>query len=167
MGIFDDLGKTISAAATSTAQKTKEVAEITKLGFAINGKEDDIKVLYNEIGKIMCEEYAEAIPEALSEKMTMLSGLKQEIADMQAKILVLKKVAVCTSCGAENPLSGKFCANCGAKLPEIAPAPKDEETEADKDSIFEKVEDAVEDFADKVEDKFEEIFDKEDAKGDE
>jgi len=162
MGIWDDLSKTISNAANVTAQKTKDIADLSKLSLSLNAKESELTDIYTELGKELFEEYKQYAPEALSEKMRKAELLRQEMADIRKKILVLKNIAVCPECDAENTLSAKFCINCGAKLAEpeaVAAAVLVDEEE----SFFEKAEEKLEDLAEKAEEKLEAVFDKEDT----
>ncbi|MGD9677012.1 MAG: hypothetical protein AB7V16_01445 [Vulcanibacillus sp.] len=51
MAFFKDLGKKIGSAAEATANKAKEVADVTRLNSKINDEEKLIMKLYNEIGE--------------------------------------------------------------------------------------------------------------------
>jgi len=126
MGIFDGLGKNISSAASSAAQKTKEVAETAKINMSINSKESDIKQAYNTIGEMLYAKYrGEELPAEIAELCTNIDNIKAEIAELKQRIIVLRKIVICPGCGAENGDTAKFCVQCGATLKVDEPEPID------------------------------------------
>ena len=150
MGIFDEIGKTISSAASSASQKTKDVAEITRLNFSISSKENELDKIYMQIGKNICQNYEDVVANEFPEELEKVKDIKEEIANMRRKLLALKNVVLCSDCGAENAPTAKFCVNCGAKLADQIPVikaepvdnaedlPKEENTNAQEDKEEEK-----------------------------
>ncbi|MBQ9993010.1 MAG: zinc ribbon domain-containing protein [Firmicutes bacterium] len=160
MGIWDDLSKTITNAANVTAQKTKDIADLSKLSLSLNSKESSLTDLYTEIGKALVEDFSEQAPAELAEKLQQAEAIKQEMSDIRKKILVLKNIAVCPECATENELAAKFCINCGTKLAEpVAQAVLVDEEE----NVFEVVEDKIEEIIEKAEEKLDAVFDKDDV----
>ncbi|MCL2817028.1 MAG: zinc ribbon domain-containing protein [Clostridiales bacterium] len=125
MGIFGGL----ASAATSAANKTKNLAETTKLNISINGKEGDIRDIYTKIGEALYLKSREGTEADFDAFFGKIDALKDEIAEIRLKILKIKNIVLCANCNAENNGESKFCASCGATI--TVPEPQAAEPQAE------------------------------------
>ena len=122
MTLFDDFSKKVGSFAQTTVQKSKELAEITKINFQISGEEDKIKKTYIEIGKIYFEENAASATGRTAELCNQINASMDVIKDLREKINEAKNIVLCPNCGKEVDNSNKFCNGCGAKMPVVESA---------------------------------------------
>jgi rRNA maturation endonuclease Nob1 len=123
MAFFEKFGKKVGEAAQVAAKKSGEVVEITKLSMNIAGEEDKVKALYCEIGKKAYENYAAGAALEIDDFRALLEQVdreKENIKELKAKILDVKNMRVCPSCGKELDKSVAFCEKCGTKQEEPA-----------------------------------------------
>ncbi|MDR0987002.1 MAG: zinc ribbon domain-containing protein [Ruminococcus sp.] len=125
--IFDKIGQTFSDIGESVSEKSKYVAEATKLNAKILQEKSSIGSNYSEIGRYYVEHYADNPDPGISDKVAAVIRSKEQIVEMEAKILALKGYIKCTVCGANVPFDDKFCGKCGAVLDKPAPPAPDEE----------------------------------------
>lgn len=123
-------GEKFSKMTQSAVNKSKEVAEITKLTLNNNSLEAEITTVSNQIGEYVVANNLLAEDEIVGQKLQQIEELKAAIEANNAKIRELKNIAICESCGAEVPLTSNFCDKCGAQMKkpepvvEEAPAPE-------------------------------------------
>lgn len=123
-------GEKFSKMTQSAVNKSKEVAEITKLTLNNNSLEAEITTVSNQIGEYVVANNLLAEDEIVGQKLQQIEELRATIEANNAKIRELKNIAICESCGAEVPLTSNFCDKCGAQMKkpepvvEEAPAPE-------------------------------------------
>lgn len=122
MTLFDDLSKKVGSFAQTTVQKSKELAEITKINFQISAEEDKIKKSYSEIGKIYFDENAATATGRTAELCTIIMTANDNIKDLRVKINEAKNIVICQQCGKEVENTNRFCNGCGAPIPVTTPA---------------------------------------------
>ncbi len=119
MAFFEKLGDTIVSVGKDVTQKAKDVSGIAKLRLDIKSKEDFIREQYQEIGRAYFEAHrGEAVQEQA--QFDRIEEAMEAVAQMEQKILELKKVRVCQECGAEAADTADFCSVCGARLVIVA-----------------------------------------------
>lgn len=121
MAFFDDLGKKISQAGQSVAQKTKDFSEVTKLNNALSSEEKKKNNLYLQLGK---EYYAKHVndSEACFEQFVMaIKETEEKMESLHQQIQEIKKITRCEKCGADILNNAAFCSSCGAPAPVKAP----------------------------------------------
>ena len=59
MGFFDNIGKTLSNAGQTIAQKSKDVVDTAKLNSAISDEQKIIAAAYEKIGRLYAERHAD------------------------------------------------------------------------------------------------------------
>ena len=103
---------------TAAVDKASNMVEQTKLNYAIKVNEEKVKDILAELGKSVYEEYCNGseFPDDMNEKMQTIDTLKEEIAEMKAKIADMNNTTVCGSCGAYNHNDNIFCSQCGEKI---------------------------------------------------
>ncbi len=128
MPFFDNLGKKVGEAAQAAAKKSSELVETTKLNMSINTAEDKINKIYLKIGENIFAKYnaGQEIDPDFIDDCKQVKELKEEIDELKAKIMELKNVKLCTSCGAELNKDVMFCPKCGAKQEQPAPTKEEE-----------------------------------------
>ena len=96
MGFLDNIGKTMSKAGQTIAQKSKDVVDTAKLNSAISDEQKKITTAYEQIGKLYVERHSDS-PE--SDFVEYLEG-----------------VTLCPACGAEVNADSMFCPSCGNRM---------------------------------------------------
>ena len=143
MAFFEDLGKKLTKVGEAAAEKTKGVAEFTKLNAKILDIQTKLDKAYMEVGK----KYLELHPANDDEEMALAVGvvfdMEEQLKDLRKQLQELKGTVKCEVCGAECEAEDGFCRKCGAEL-------KKEEIIIDVEGVTE------EDFEEVVEDVVEE-----------
>ena len=114
MAIFDDISKKISEVSQSAAGKTRDTADLFKLKGEISDEEKKLTSLYAEIGKLYCTLHSEDFEPQFQGLMAGVKETVSGIADRQAQIQRIKKISICSNCGAEVSLENRYCIVCGA-----------------------------------------------------
>ena len=115
MDFFERLGDTIVNVSRDVTQKAKDVSGIAKLKLDMKAKEDFIKEQYAALGKWYYQEHKEEEGEQRA-WIERIDEALEAIAQMELKILELKKARVCQECGAQASVTAEYCSVCGAKL---------------------------------------------------
>ena len=89
--------------------------EISKLNLSISQEKDKINKIYSEIGKAVYEQYIAGNDVGFGEKCTVIAEHERKIEELQQKILEIKNVKKCHSCGTEIGKDIAYCPQCGAK----------------------------------------------------
>lgn len=118
MDFFNKVGSTISSKSKDAAKKAKEIAELTNMKSQVAAKENAIRALYTEIGKIVYGNYKDDKQEEVIDKFTAIDTYLEEIEAIKVQMKALKGIQVCDACGAEVDINSDFCPKCGAKMPE-------------------------------------------------
>lgn len=126
MSFFDDLGKKLSQAGQTAAQKTKEIAEVAKLNSQISDEEKRINDLYLQLGKLYVSLHDESHEADFDGLIKSLHESENKVKECRQQIKDIKGVVVCEKCGAEVSNGAAFCSACGAPMPVVSPV----ETEA-------------------------------------
>lgn len=129
MSFLNDLGKKIGGVAEVAADKAKDLAEITKLNYEIATTQKQIDNGYMEIGKQVFLQEKDNLESPVADLCRNIIAAQQTIADIDAKIQLIKSEApmnvasatapskkFCTSCGAEVVGVNKFCPVCGTPI---------------------------------------------------
>lgn len=136
MNILDNISKKVTEVAQVAAKKSGEVVEITKLNISINTEEDKIQKLYEEIGRIIYSYFKsqENVPDELKEICSQIHQSETNIKNYKKRILEIKSLKSCVSCGAELERGVKFCPQCGARQQtSSSKIPKDNTKDAAED----------------------------------
>lgn len=138
MTFFDELGKKLSAAAGTAADKAKDLGEITKLKTQILGVQSDINSSLLELGRKVYEQEKRNPESAYAADCTAITGLHEQVESLRARIALVKSddtsdddciinteeapaeestaSVKCTACGEPTQPGAAFCTKCGAKL---------------------------------------------------
>jgi ribosomal protein L40E len=120
MALIDKLSKiakSVGDEAANAAKKSGELIEITKLNHAISNEEDKINAILPKMGNISYQKFknGENIDPDLLNYCNKIEEIKSTITGLKQKILEIKNVKICQSCGSELGLDITFCPKCGAK----------------------------------------------------
>ena len=119
MAFFDDLGKKISNAGQTVAQKTKDVTELAKLNVSIAELDKKLNKLFQDIGKLYVDKHAEDFEEGFGELISLAKQTEKEIDAAKKQIVEIKGVVNCEKCGAEVDRNSAFCTVCGNQMPVV------------------------------------------------
>lgn len=111
------IAKSVGDEAVNAARKSGELLEITKLNHSISNEEDKIKAIYTELGNICYQKFQSGVeldPDLVN-GCNRIEEIKNNIAALKQKILEVKSVKACQSCGNELALDVSFCSKCGTK----------------------------------------------------
>ncbi|MDY3250411.1 MAG: zinc ribbon domain-containing protein [Candidatus Choladocola sp.] len=118
---FQKLSQTMTDTGRDMANEGKKFAEITKLNSMINNRKKREQECYSELGRGYFNISAHyQIPE-LEERVNEIREILNDIEMYQKKILDLKGVTICKSCGAEVGIHELFCSACGARNEDAKP----------------------------------------------
>ena len=131
-------------------QKQKNIANFQK---AIDEKRYTISKNYDEIGRLYYGQFVDINVDntkTINSKCDTITKLKDEIEELDVKILREKGLKKCPVCRTENDLSYAFCFKCGARFddndsvaapeaaaPAPAPAPAAKPTEPEEEKAEE------------------------------
>ena len=118
MDFFDNLGKKLTNASQSAVQKTKEVADITKLSAEVSTEERKLNDCYNAIGKLYVSLHHDDYEEAFEKYFKFVKEYEARIQDCKQQIKDIKGIMTCEKCGADIPAGSMFCGKCGAPVAE-------------------------------------------------
>ena len=115
--VFENLSRKVTDTAKAAAKKSSEVVEVTKLNLSIGSEEDKIKKAYAEIGKNVYGVFAsgEEVGDSFKCQCELIRSYENNIKDMRLKILDLKELKICPTCGIELESEIAFCSKCGTK----------------------------------------------------
>lgn len=128
MAFLENLGKTISGAAQQAAKKSGEMVEITKINMSIGSEEDKIEKLKLAIGKKVFESYTAGTKISIDDFQDLckeVADRNETIKELKIKIMDVKDLRLCSSCGVEIEKTVQFCNKCGAKQEVVEAAPDD------------------------------------------
>ena len=104
-------------------QKTKNVSEITRLNSENSRTKRAIEDDFKAIGKKQYELFVDGEgDERFKEDFDKIKAAFDTIAANEEKILALKDIVICPSCGKELEITSSFCGSCGAKIEHPEPA---------------------------------------------
>lgn len=131
MAFLENLGKKVGEAAQAAAKKSGELVEITKLNVNIGSEEDKIQKLYTQIGKTIFEKYSKegTVDSDVQQSCEEIKVHEQNIKALKEKIMEVKNIKLCISCGTEMERTQIFCSKCGAKN-DIVAEPQPEQPQA-------------------------------------
>ncbi|MBQ3065390.1 MAG: zinc ribbon domain-containing protein [Clostridia bacterium] len=115
--------ESISNFAQNALNKSKGIAETTRLNLDIINNDQKIKSIHQEIGQYICE-HLELVTadETLTALLASITELKEKNEVNNAAISEVKARGKCANCGATLNANSKFCAACGTPVPEEKPA---------------------------------------------
>lgn len=124
MDFFDNLGSKLTQTGQKAKEMTNSLVESAKLTQQLNELNKTLKELYEKVGIQYCELYGDSPAESMEELCAEVKHRREEQQRLSAEFQRLKNLRVCPECGQENAADVNFCAQCGAKLPELPKQPE-------------------------------------------
>lgn len=121
MAFFDDIGKAISDAGQSMAQRGRNFSDSNKFNSMITNEERSIALAYSELGRLYIEKYEGNYNDEMVELVNRVKESEARIEDYRKRVQQLRNVQTCPQCGLELKKGDMFCPSCGCKMPEIEP----------------------------------------------
>lgn len=112
---FEKLGKKVTDVGQSAMDKTKNSAEILRLGNLLNDEQRLCNTLHQKIGKAYVEQHQTEATALFPTEMEQISASQQRIQAYQLQLRKLKHITVCEKCGKEIPETAVFCDACGTR----------------------------------------------------
>lgn len=123
MSYFEEMTQKARAAASTAAEKVREVADSAKISAAIIAEKRELDKSYRAIGQWYACEHAEGeVPGAIADVIAAVRASQAKISELQAKREEAETVeAAAPEGGKVCPVCGKisdtnFCPHCGAPL---------------------------------------------------
>lgn len=116
MSFFNDLGRKISETGQGAVNKTKTMAETSRLNSAINDCKNKIEMTYREIGNFYMQKYGKNPDPEIAEKVKYIEELDGNIKNMQEEIRKINGYIQCPKCGKTVKNDAFFCDGCGERL---------------------------------------------------
>lgn len=116
MSFFNDLGRKISETGQGAVNKTKAMAETSRLNSAINDCKNKIEMTYREIGNFYMCKYGENPDPEIAEKVNFIKELDGNIKNLQEEIRKINGYSLCPKCGKTVKNDAFFCDGCGERL---------------------------------------------------
>lgn len=135
MAFFEDLGRTLTKVGEVTAQKTKEVAEFTKINAKILELQNKLDKAYAEVGKKYMLAHPANEEEELQGVVEAAYRLEDELMELRNQLQDLKGTMKCEVCGTKCSTDAIFCSNCGAELKKEKVVVDSDATEFEADDI--------------------------------
>lgn len=112
-----DSAETVTKAAI---KKTSESVSTIKLKYAIKDIENNMDILYKDLGKMLYNEYKDGaeFEGEYGEKCEKIESYLSEIDVLRAKIAEISNKQICPHCGKSNEMGAKFCSECGEQMGE-------------------------------------------------
>lgn len=132
--ITQKVGETATETYKTVADKSGKIIEEAKLKSDISKKENEIKVIFETVGRAVYDSYksGEDVGKAFTKESKKIDKLNSEIEDLNTKILYNKSLRKCSNCGEVIPLNSEYCQNCGDKQKTVKI--KDEKSTKSSDS---------------------------------
>lgn len=143
MAFFEDLGKKLTKVGEVAAEKTKGVAEYTKINAKILDVQNKLDKAYIEAGKKYLELHPANEEDGMKAVVEAVYALEDQLKDLRRQLQQLKGTLKCDTCGSVCESDDVFCRKCGAEL-------KKEDVIIDVDDIKETTEEAAEEVAEEI-----------------
>ena len=116
MAFFEDLGKKLTKVGEAAAEKTKEVAEFTKVNAKILEIQNKLDKAYAEVGRKYIELHPINDEDDMKAVVDAAYALEDQLKELHKQLQELKGTMKCEVCGAECDAEAAFCSKCGAEL---------------------------------------------------
>lgn len=130
-----DVSKKVGDVAEKTyktvADKSNQMIKSAKLRIQVSDLEQEIEIMYADMGKRIYEIYKNGeIVEGFEKDCKKIEKIYKEIVELDEKSLYIKNLRKCSNCGEVIEIENKFCPVCGEKQKKIK-EPKQEKEKID------------------------------------
>jgi len=133
MDFLNDIGKKVFRAARSVQELTREGMENTRLSADLRAAKSELDKRFLTLGRAYYAVASGDEDEVPRELIESVSEALAEIDFLNAQRDRVRASEKCPGCGAMQPEGARFCSNCGRRMPEAAPAPAEEASDADEE----------------------------------
>ncbi|MBQ7670980.1 MAG: zinc-ribbon domain-containing protein [Clostridia bacterium] len=116
---FENVKKTVCETADAAGKKVCDIANKTKIKFALANMQGDLDELYEELGRLYYSEISDGV-ENLAKRDAIIAKIDTLKADMEilkAEVGTFpKRGKICPVCGKNVPKSSAFCPYCGKEF---------------------------------------------------
>ena len=116
MDIFNKIGDTITSTGKDLAKKAKDIVDVGTVKANISDQKKVIRKAYERIGEAYYKEHVDAGEHAYEIEFEVVGEANAKLKELYEQLNTLRKVCVCSSCGATLPDDSEFCNKCGIKL---------------------------------------------------
>ena len=117
--------------ASEAGKRAQVTVEVNRLKMQISSKEKEIANIYNRMGESTYQALQSgdlnSVKDELMEYVELINHKKEEVAEIDEKIRVLRNEKLCPSCNKAQPMETKFCSSCGHKFEEPSESQDDED----------------------------------------
>ena len=106
-------------AASNAGKKARDVANKTKIRFALANLQSDLDELYEKLGKLYYEAVVTGANNGTKESaiITKIDSIKADMEILKAEVgMFPKRGKMCSECGKIIPKNAEFCPYCGKEL---------------------------------------------------
>ena len=119
-----DVSKKVGDVAEKTyktvADKSNQMIKGAKLRIQISDLEQEIQIMYEDMGKRIYEIYKNGeVVEGFEKDCKKIEKMYKEIVSLDEKSLYIKNLRKCVNCGEIIELENKFCPACGEKQKKV------------------------------------------------
>lgn len=115
---FEELGKKLMRLGQDTKSGVQKMSESYQLNTKLTEEKKRLEQLFRVIGETVYNENKETPLKGLEEEFETVEAIQKNIAEYTEQRNKVKGILYCEECGREASKGEKFCAGCGAKLPE-------------------------------------------------
>ena len=111
--------KALSRTASAAGQKAGDLANKTKIRFALANMQAELDELYEKLGKLHYDAISKGTDNGTKESalITKIDSLKSDMEILKAEIgLFPKRSKICPVCGKAVPKNADFCPYCGNEI---------------------------------------------------
>jgi RNA polymerase subunit RPABC4/transcription elongation factor Spt4 len=118
MSFWDDLSRKVSQGTRTLSQKSVELFEIAKVKLDIASEKDKIGNLYEEIGRVIYQDYRKGNlkEKSVLDKCQLIDEIYYKINRLNRKVMQIKGGTLCKRCGEAVNASQRYCHMCGREL---------------------------------------------------
>lgn len=144
MSVLEDVVINAKSAAETVGKEAGRLVDISMLRFNAAETQKEISKKLENLGRTVydCRRSGKNVDVSFDEQLKNIDALYQKLDEINNKINILRKKAVCPKCGFYNAEESVFCSRCGAKL---ADEKKETSSSPDtsEDTVSEQSDDAI------------------------
>ncbi len=118
MSFFDNFSRKVGKVASDAAVKSRELADIARFSVSIADERAAIRIQYRDLGECYYKQLRQHDLTELQPYCAAIDQANNHIQELEHKIRLVKGIQSCPACGAESDRKARFCAACGAVLPQ-------------------------------------------------
>lgn len=118
MNFFDEIYESAKTIAEKTGEKAEEIVDKGKAHLQIYKLRSQLKKCYTHLGiRVYNKTKAgQEIGQVVSMRIHEIDLLREEIAELEEQVDLIKYCTKCKNCGKYNDKEDEICLNCGANL---------------------------------------------------